>query len=113
MFQPGDSGVVIGYQIDEFTYTWYAEWFVVHSHIYPWFTGKMSLLIHFPLEPGCEDCSFLDPAISDFEQGLESILTDAIKTLELHTSLMSLMSLLLQSLQGFLHSITALSDASK
>ena len=40
----GDSGVVIGYQVDEFTCTWSAEWFVAHSHIYPGFTGKVSSL---------------------------------------------------------------------
>ena len=48
--KPGDSGVVIGYQVDEFTCTWSAEWFVAHSHIYPGFTGKVSFLTHFPLE---------------------------------------------------------------
>ena len=53
--KPGDSGVVIGYQVDEFTHTWSAEWFVACSHIYPGFTGKVSSLTHFPLEPGCED----------------------------------------------------------
>ena len=40
--KPGDSGVVIGYQVDEFTHIWSAEWFVAHSHIYPGFTGKVS-----------------------------------------------------------------------
>ena len=38
----GDSGMVIGYQIDEFTCTWSTEQFVAHSHIYPGFTGKVS-----------------------------------------------------------------------
>ena len=47
----------------------------------------MSLLTHFPLEPGSEDYSFLDQAIADFEQGLNFILTDSIETLELDTSL--------------------------
>ena len=61
---PGDSGVVIGYQVDEFTHTWSAEWFVAHSHIYPGFTGKVSLT-YFPLEPGCKDYSFLDQAVAD------------------------------------------------
>ena len=57
--KPGDSGVVIGYQVDEFTRTWSAEWFVARSHIYPGFTGKVSSLTHFPLEQGCEDlCLF-------------------------------------------------------
>ena len=31
--KPGDSGVVIGYQVDEFTCTWSAEQFVAHSHL--------------------------------------------------------------------------------
>ena len=66
--KPGDSGVVIGYQVDEFTCTWSAEWFVAHSHIYPGFTGKVSSLTHFPLELGCEDYSFLDQDIADFEK---------------------------------------------
>ena len=39
--KPGDSDVVIGYQVDEFTGTWSAEWLVAHSHIYPGFTGKV------------------------------------------------------------------------
>ena len=47
--KPDDSGVVIGYQVDEFTRTWSAEQFVAHSHIYPGFTGKVSSLTHFPL----------------------------------------------------------------
>ena len=84
---PGDSGVVIGYQVDEFTHTWSAEWFVDHSHIYPGFTGKVTSLIHFHLEPGCEYYAFLDQAVADFEQGLDSILTNSLKTLELDTSL--------------------------
>ena len=50
--KPGDSSVVIGYQVDEFTCTWSAEQFVAHSHIYPGFTGKVSSLTHFPLETG-------------------------------------------------------------
>ena len=31
--KPDDSGVVIGYQFNEFTHTWSAEWIVSHSHI--------------------------------------------------------------------------------
>ena len=59
--KPVDSGVVIGYQVDEFTCTLSVELFVAHSHIYPGFTGKVSSLTHFPLEPGCEDYSFSGP----------------------------------------------------
>ena len=58
--KPGDSSVVIGYQVDEFTHTWSAEQFVACSDIYPGFTGKVSSLTHFPLESGCEDYAFLD-----------------------------------------------------
>ena len=56
--KPCDSSVVIGYQVDEFTCTWSAEWFVAHSYIYPGFMGKVSFLTHFPLEPGCGDYAF-------------------------------------------------------
>ena len=51
--KPGDSGVVIGYQVDESTHTWSVEQFVACSHIYPGFTGKVSSLTHFPLEGLC------------------------------------------------------------
>ena len=84
--KPDDSGVVSGYQVDEFTHTWSSEWLAAHSHIYPGFMGKVSSLTHFPLEPGCEDYSFLDESVADFEQGLGSILTDSNQTLELDTS---------------------------
>ena len=56
--KPGDFGVVIGYQVEEFTCTGFAECFVVLSHIYHCFTGKVLTLNYFPLEPGCEDYSF-------------------------------------------------------
>ena len=56
--KPGDSSVVNGYQVGEFTRTWSAEQFVACSHIYPGFTGKVSSLTHFPLQPGHEDYAF-------------------------------------------------------
>ena len=85
--KPGDSGVLIGYQVDEFTHTSSAEQFIAHPHICPGFTGMVSSLTPFPLEPGCEDYSFVDQAVADFKQGLDSIFTDSIKTPELDTSL--------------------------
>ena len=111
--KPGDSSVVIGYQVDEFTHTWSAEWFVAHSHIYPGFTGKMSSLTHFPLEPGCEDYAFLDQAVADFEQGLDSILTDSLETLDLDTSLQESDAITSSVSSGFLHSVSTISDSSK
>ena len=111
--KPGDSGVVIGYQVDEFTHTWSAEWFVTHCHIYPGFTGKVSSLTHFPLEPGCEDYAFLDQAVADFEQGLDSILTDSLKTPELDTSLDEPDVITSSVSSGFLHLVSTLSDNSK
>ena len=109
--KPGDSSVVIGYQVDEFTHTWSAEWFVAHSHIYPGFTGKLSSLTHFPLEPGCEDYAFLDQAVADFEQGLVSIHTDSLKTLD--TSLEEPDAITSSVSSGFLCSVSILSDNSK
>ena len=113
VIKPGDSGMVIRYQIDEFTHTWSAEWFVAHSHIYPWFSGKLSSLSHFPLEPGCEDYSFLDPAVADFEQGLDSILTDSIITPKLDTSLDEPDAIISSVSSGFLHSVSTISYTSK
>ena len=74
--KPGDSGVVTGYQVHEFTYIWLVEHFVAQSHIYPGFIRKVSSLIHY---------SFLDQTVTDFEQGLDSNLTNSIVTLEQDT----------------------------
>ena len=111
--KPGDSGVVIGYQVDEFTGTWSVEQFVACSNIYPGFTGKVSSLTHFPLEPGCEDYAFLDPAVADFEQGLDSILIDSLEILELDTSLEEPDAITSSVFSGFLHLVSTLSDNSK
>ena len=112
--KPGDSDVVLGYQVDEFTCTWSAEWFLAHSHIYPGFTGKVSSLTHFHLEPGCEDYAFLDQVVADFKQGLDSILTDSLKTPELDTSLDEPDAITSSSVSsGFLHLVSTLSDNSQ
>ena len=112
--KPSDSGVVIGYQVDEFTCIWSAEQFVAHSHIYYGFTGKVLSLTHFPLEPGCEDYAFLDQAVADFKQGLDSILTDSLETLELDTSLDEPDAITSSSVSsGFLSLVSTLSDNSK
>ena len=62
-----DSGVVVRCQVGESTCTWSVEYFIAQSHIYPCFTGKLSTLTHFPFKPGCEDYSFLDQAVENFE----------------------------------------------
>ena len=108
--KPGDSGVVIGYQVDELTRTWSAEQFVARSHIYPGFTGKVSSLTHFPLEPGCEDYAFLDQAVANIEQGLDSILTDSLETPDLDTSLQESDAITSSVSSGFLHSVSTISE---
>ena len=98
--KPGDSDVVIGYQVDEFTHTWSAEQFVAHSHIYPGFTGKVSSLTHFPLEPGCEDYAFLDQAVTLNKDWIpSSMIHSRHQNLILHWR--SLRPLPLQSLLGY------------
>ena len=74
--KPGDSGVVIGYQVYEFTHSWSVGCFVAEVDIYHGFTGKVLTLTHFPLESGCEDYSFLDQTVEDIEHDLHSFLTD-------------------------------------
>ena len=109
-----DSGVVIGYQVDGFTCTWSAEQFGACSHIYPGFTGKVLSLTHFPQEPGCEDYAFFDQAVADFEQGLDSILTDSLETSELDTSLEEPDAIISSLVSfGFLCLVSIFSDKSK
>ena len=86
---------------------------VAYSHIYPGFTGKVSSLTYFPLEPVCEDYSFLDQAMTDFEQGLDSILADSLETPELDTFLDEPDAISSSVSCGFLHLVSTLSDTSK
>ena len=86
---------------------------MAHSHIYPGSTGKVSSLTHFPLEPGCEDYSFLDQAVADFEQGLDYILTDCLETQELNASLDEPDAIPSLVSSRFLCSVSTLSDNSK
>ena len=86
---------------------------MAHSHIYPGFTGKVLSLTHFTLEPGCEDYSFLDQAMTDFEQGLDSILTNSLETPDLDTSLNEPDAITSSVSCGFLHLVSTLSDTSK
>ena len=83
---------------------------MAHSHIYPGFTGKVSSLSHFPLEPGCEDYAFLHQAVADFKQGLDSILPDSLKTPELDTSLEEPDAITSSVSSGFLCLASTLSD---
>ena len=48
--------------------------------------GKVSILTHFSLKPGCEDYYLLDQAVKEFEQGVDSILTDFVRLPELDAS---------------------------
>ena len=73
----------------------------------------MSSLTHFPLEPGCEDHAFLDQAVADFEQGLDSVLTDSLETLELDISLEEPDAITSSVSSGFCYSVSTLSDNSK
>ena len=65
---------------------------------FPGFIGKVSSLTNFLLVPGCEDYSFLDQAVENFEQSLDSILTGWTHQNWIH-HLRSLI-LLLNQLQG-------------
>ena len=73
----------------------------------------MSSLTHFPLEPGSEDYAFLDQAVADFEQGLDSILTDSLETPELNTFLDEPNVITSSVPSGFLCSVITLPDYSK
>ena len=99
--QPGVSGVVIEYQVDEFTHTWSAEQFVAHSHIC---FGSQVRCHHYPLSTWTKDWGLFisRPSSCRLWAGLgvhpHWFHWDTVVWTH---SLMSLMSLLLQSLQGF------------
>ena len=105
----GDSSVMIGYQVDQFTHTWLLEYFVL-SNIYLGFMGKMSTLTYFLLEPGYEDCSFLTKLLQALSMILNPFSLSLLKHQNWILPLMSLMPWLLQSLQG---SVSTISDISK
>ena len=104
--KPGDSYVVIGYQVDEFTCTLLAECFIAQSHIYPGYMGKVSTLTHFPLEPSCEEHYFLDQVVKDFKHGLDSIIIDSIDTPELDAPIEEAGVMPSSVSSEFLHSIS-------
>ena len=74
---------------------------------------KGSSLIHFHLEPGCQDYSFLDHAIADFEQPFDFILTNSLKTQELGTYLDEPDAIMSSVFSGFLCSVSTFSGHSK
>ena len=98
--KPCDSGMVNGYQVDEFTCTLQQSAFLCNHTFILVSQVKVSTLNHFPLELGCEDYSFLDQAVDDFRQGLDSFLTDSSTCHTWIHLLTGLMPYLLQSLQG-------------
>ena len=101
----GETGLVIGYEVDGF---------VAGSHIYSGFTGKVLSFTPFLLELGCEAYSFLDEAVVDFEQGLDSILlTISLETQELDTSMDDPDAITSSVFSGLLHLVSTLSDLSK
>ena len=107
--KPNDSSVVIGFQVDEVTHTWSAEWFVAHSHIYPGFTGKVSLLTRFPLFPLClfgSGCCWLWTKLGFHPHQLT-------QTPELDTSLDEPDVITSSVSSGFLFSVSTLSDNSR
>ena len=110
--KPGESGVVKGYQVSKFTHL-VGKHFVVLSHIYSGFMGNVSSLTPFSLEAGCEDYSFLDQAVVDFEQDLDSILNDSTETLELDTSFEEADGVHSSVTSGFQCSYITISDTSK
>ena len=62
-----DSGVVIGYQNDDFTHMWSAVCFAACSLTYPKFIGKVSSWTYFHLNQVVRNIHFSDHAVDKFE----------------------------------------------
>ena len=73
--------------------------------------GKVSTLTHFPLNPGCDNYSFLDQAVADFVHDLDSILTDSINMPELDASLDEADAILCLVSSDLLHLVSTVSDS--
>ena len=102
---PGDSGVVIRYQVDEFIFTWSVEYFIAQSDIYASFMGNVSMLIYSTPEQGCEDYSFLDQALEDFEHIFILSSWTLVNTTKLDTSFDVADTMPSSVSSGFLHLI--------
>ena len=108
-----DSVVVIGYQVDEFTHTWLAECIIAQSHIYPCFTGKMSILTLYPLEPGCEDYSFLDQTLKTLSIVLILSSCTPLQALKLDAFFDEADAVPSSVYSGILNLVTPISDTSR
>ena len=75
--------------------------------------SKVLKLSHFLLESGCEDYSFLNQGVEDFEHSLDSILTESVETPELDASFDEPDAVATSVLSGFLSLVSTLSDNSK
>ena len=60
--KPGDSSIMTGYQVNEFTHTW-STGFVTQLQIYASFIGKAPTLANYPLELSCGYYTFLEQAV--------------------------------------------------
>ena len=80
------------------------ECFIAQSLIYPGFMGKVSTLTHFPLEPGCENYSFLDQAVEDLSMVWIQFSQDSVNKPKLDAFLDEADALASSVSSDFLHS---------
>ena len=86
-----ESGVVIGYQVDNFTHTW-------------------GLVEHLVAQ-GCDDYTFLDQAVEGFKQCLGSIIMDSSEIPELDISVHESDTFAFSVSSGFLQSVSTISSS--
>ena len=98
--KPGDSHMMIQYQVDQFSHFWLVEYLVAQSQIKPRFISKVSCLTHFPLDLGCEDYTFYTMLMN-----LRMVMIPSSQIPSKHLNgidpLMNLILLLLYSLQVY------------
>ena len=78
--KPGDSGMVIGYQVDEFTCTWSSEFFIAQSHIYSEFMARYPFLRTSHLNQAVR----ITPFRTTQSKTLNMVLSLSLQTLSIH-----------------------------
>ena len=76
---------MIGYQVEELSHTLLVS-ILLHDHAFTLGSWERCQHCHFQLETGCENYFLLNQSVAHFKHGLDSILTNYVKSPEINPS---------------------------